>query len=1325
MKKIFNVFLSVALMFTASVGFYMPQARAALSDGYVKSWGGDYSRLVDDVTSYDVCFLSDINVSDTSSAYAEVTLPAGLSWSTVGSLSTAVTPKTRSSATVTEHEWTPTNVSITGQTLRADFTVDAVDIIDSDDRFCLDMQTNVSNYVAIANPSTSGNYTISMTLSDGTSSSSGSMTYTVYDQYGYGDMDITIDSHDNGAVNSSPVIFSFDIISILERSRFGNMVLNMNNHNAFEFNTSADLMSACSMTAGGSSVTLAGANISNSSMISFTLPTGLHTLPVGSTFEITCNGTVVDKNNDNPGVYDVDVSIADAETGHAATYTNNFAVEGISSAGAPNVNNSNTGEAPGPITLTFTPSVEIPANGANHVRVDFPSEYVADDIDGTSGNHLWNHVTMESGGEGSTTINLNQNDSLTKLTSKSLTLTPATNIPGDQVVSIGLDSTVIDQNPATDGSYDISIYMDYGTGNDTTTVSTTVSPAIVPAMNSLDTTLSNNNQNATAVSLDVAFTPNIDIPADGASTITVEIPDSFMVGNIDGGGGNHMWDHVDVTYGSGEGSTTVNLVENDSLTKLVSRLATLTVDTLIPAGQPVSVEFHSTVIDQNPVFGGVYNFSYGISNNTTGQSASANEDVLIGAALGSLNTTLTNTNADEAPGAVSLQFTPTIGLPDDGASTITIQFPDGFLMDDIDGDGEGNNLWNHVTVSEDLGEGSSSISLVQDDALTNLRNNIVTLTVDTNINGGNPITVNLDSTVVDKNPVFHGEYSISYGVYNDTTGDSGTAEEIIDITISGHDYTSDGPTVNLVNSGTGQTKLPAGEDTAIFADNQEIDFASDLTSGNPSEVIGSSTVGDELADLIGEGETVTGVQEVAISVGDGASSSDVQIVGPSATTTLDSGTAIIGASSTGSGDGVWDGTFTTPSSDDSISRIGFTRNAASKIGSDNAPLVMDQPIKIDLSSVDGDPYYSSNGVTWYKISECPQDADLSSPGSLDFAQVCYLEDSGTTVIWSYHLTTFGTLTHNAVLTLGNSTEGEDPGTMDFSFTSGNTIPVGGELTISFPDEFTISDNADISGYINTFTDDTSPVTVSSASLTDNVITIVIGSEISQDSELVLNFDTGLVTSSPATPGQYAVALLTKDDEGTTIGTGYVNANVGDEISVTATVQEALILTIEEGDAINLNVDPSVNDGEDFSQKTVLQVKTNAANGYKVQAFLSNGAGVAQLQNGANYISSASIYGEGYVPNTFSYLAYNNDNGTDPLAKTKAELKIDIEAVSNSAPFSASSADMTLYDGTASGIGNANQTNAQNHTIYYLLFVDYMTQAGIYSGEVVYTAYPTF
>jgi hypothetical protein len=147
---------------------------------------------------------------------------------------------------------------------------------------------------------------------------------------------------------------------------------------------------------------------------------------------------------------------------------------------------------------------------------------------------------------------------------------------------------------------------------------------------------------------------------------------------------------------------------------------------------------------------------------------------------------------------------------------------------------------------------------------------------------------------------------------------------------------------------------------------------------------------------------------------------------------------------------------------------------------------MDKPARVSLSSITGDPMYKDGTGTWNLISACT-DATVSSAGSLAFPNECYIEDSGTTYIWTYHFTEFGDAgdpTDTAVsleVTPGSVTISA-PTTIDFGTLSTSTSSTVQTVDLeSGSDYFSIEDLAsEDTGYY---------ITLSAGDLTDGGNTI--------------------------------------------------------------------------------------------------------------------------------------------------------------------------------------------------------------------------------------------
>lgn len=328
---------------------------------------------------------------------------------------------------------------------------------------------------------------------------------------------------------------------------------------------------------------------------------------------------------------------------------------------------------------------------------------------------------------------------------------------------------------------------------------------------------------------------------------------------------------------------------------------------------------------------------------------------------------------------------------------------------------------------------------------------------------------------------------------------------------------------------------------------------------------------------------------------------------------------------------------------------------------------------------------------------------------------------------------FGNLASTTV-TLGGSTVSGATGTSSFAFTTTNAIPAGGSIQITIPSAFTAGDIANAADTeITTFTvGGTNKVAdVASAVLTSKILTITTQTE-SLNGAFIVTFDNTVVDTNPSFAGQYAFQITTKNASGVVLDTGYALAGIGNTVALTATVAEALLLTLD-ATALNLNVDPSVNNGEDYSQKTVLTVATNAVSGYKIQAKLDDGTGAANLKNATTGDTITSGDAEG-TENRFGYVGYNGDGAASPditatTTRTQAEIKSDASAVST---FSNATASLTNVPATAAnaaptaaGLGRATPANVSKHTVYYALNVDYTKPAGAYTGTITYTALPTF
>lgn len=80
-----------------------------------------------------------------------------------------------------------------------------------------------------------------------------------------------------------------------------------------------------------------------------------------------------------------------------------------------------------------------------------------------------------------------------------------------------------------------------------------------------------------------------------------------------------------------------------------------------------------------------------------------------------------------------------------------------------------------------------------------------------------------------------------------------------------------------------------------------------------------------------------------------------------------------------------------------------------EVGSSAGILLFDQPVKVTLTGVTGAVGYKPSGSNSWKTIDtlCASAADHSN---ISFPNECYFTDGSNTVIWTYHFTTFGSLT---------------------------------------------------------------------------------------------------------------------------------------------------------------------------------------------------------------------------------------------------------------------------------------------------------------------------
>lgn len=285
-------------------------------------------------------------------------------------------------------------------------------------------------------------------------------------------------------------------------------------------------------------------------------------------------------------------------------------------------------------------------------------------------------------------------------------------------------------------------------------------------------------------------------------------------------------------------------------------------------------------------------------------------------------------------------------------------------------------------------------------------------------------------------------------------------------------------------------------------------------------------------------------------------------------------------------------------------------------------------------------------------------------------------------------------------------------TYTFTFTPTTALVNGEKIRLTFPSQYTTSfaglTDADVSvsgtnitSTVETFntTQNSITSTLTTSGTVSTAITVTIG-----DTAGALNDLT-----NPSAAGTYGVGVDTFSATDVLIDQGIATVSIANTVSVTAVVTEALIMTLS-NTAISLNVDPSVNNGQDKSQSTAITVSSNAANGYTISSLLDNGDGSNKnrLKNATagTYINA---YSDGVT--TDDYFGYKAQN--DTLSTSNAENGF------------AATATSMFTDVATTVLGHTAPINSKTHHINYDLNVDYLVPAGQYTGTITYTVAGSF
>ena len=196
----------------------------------------------------------------------------------------------------------------------------------------------------------------------------------------------------------------------------------------------------------------------------------------------------------------------------------------------------------------------------------------------------------------------------------------------------------------------------------------------------------------------------------------------------------------------------------------------------------------------------------------------------------------------------------------------------------------------------------------------------------------------------------------------------------------------------------------------------------------------------------------------------------------------------------------------------------------------------------------------------------------------------------------------------------NYVSGASTHSIVFQLATGN-LAAGDIINVTFPDtEFPVEATQtavvdlateNVSGTYDADVTTTVTSTTTVDSVNENHYRIVLGDVLATGAPTWVRI-AGLTTGETSEPiGQYAVHISTFDATATStvVETGIATLYNSNTVSVIAVVDEALIMTIDAA-AINLSVDPSVNDGVDQTQSSTLTVSTNSVS-YTIASSLTN------------------------------------------------------------------------------------------------------------------------
>lgn len=223
----------------------------------------------------------------------------------------------------------------------------------------------------------------------------------------------------------------------------------------------------------------------------------------------------------------------------------------------------------------------------------------------------------------------------------------------------------------------------------------------------------------------------------------------------------------------------------------------------------------------------------------------------------------------------------------------------------------------------------------------------------------------------------------------------GYTELNLTTTVPNDTITGNDTNIFLSSTNTGEANMPTGTTNIVLANTTALDLSSSKISQSSTKVM----VGGSVVALTQSVTLQSGINNQPIIL----TNSNVSNVSAS----IPDGTKIQGPAE-------WDGKIMPPvaGSSSGIAPTGFSVGATISIGSPDVTLVFDNPVTILFTNVTGAMGYKPAGLnTWVQITNVC-DGSYASPIAPVFPGECYISNGTNTKIYTYHFTTFGSLTAN-------------------------------------------------------------------------------------------------------------------------------------------------------------------------------------------------------------------------------------------------------------------------------------------------------------------------